>query len=87
MDQITEEERKWLESLKRCMKKKPDSIEVLVHEMKNTDTGCQSEFHIMKKGVIHESEREVDDLMAYSPSDYSLAYITVADVAANNHGY
>ncbi|MEI8659310.1 hypothetical protein [Vibrio sp. Hal054] len=87
MEQLTDDERKWLESLQRCLKKKPDSVEVLVHEMSNTDSGCQSQFHLFKKGVIHESQRECDDLMAYTPSDYSLTYITAKDVAANNHGY
>lgn len=87
MSEMTEQERKWLESLKRCLKKKPDTVEILVHEMYNTDTGCQSEIHMMKKGVIHESQDEVDDLMYYSPVDFSLSYITVNDVAANNHGY
>ncbi|MBF4374142.1 hypothetical protein [Vibrio anguillarum] len=83
MDQMTEEERKWLKSLKRCFKKKPNTVEILVHEM----TSCQSQIHIMKKGVISESQRKVDDLISYNPSDYSLDYITVNDVAANNHGY
>lgn len=87
MEQMTEEERKWLESLKRCLKKKPDTVEILVHEMFNGDNGCQSEIHLMKKGVVNKSQTEVDDLICYSPSDYSLAHITVKDVAANNHGY
>jgi hypothetical protein len=87
MDQMTEEERKWLESLRRCLKKKPRTVEILVHEMYNSDSGCQSEIHMMKKGVINESQTEVDDLIFYSPSEYSLDYITVNDVAANNHGY
>lgn len=87
MSKMTEQERKWLESLKRCLKKKPDTVEILVHEMFNGDDGCQSEIHMMKKGVIFESQEEVDDLLKYSPDDFSLSYITANDVAANNHGY
>ncbi|MGR5366969.1 hypothetical protein [Photobacterium damselae] len=87
MSQMNEEERKWFESLERCLKRKPKSVEILVHEMFNTNTGCQSEIHLMKKGVINESQHEVDDLLSYSPSEYSLSYITANDVAANNHGY
>ena len=87
MNKLTEEERKWVESLKRCLKKKPKTIEILVHEMFNSDNGCQSEIHILKKGVINESQTLIDDLLYYNPSDHSLIYITVKDVAANNHGY
>ncbi|UTZ44569.1 hypothetical protein [Vibrio campbellii] len=87
MSEMTEQERKWLESLKRCLKKKPDTVEILVHEMSNSGAGCQSEIHMMKKGVIFESQDEVGDLLKYSPDDFSLSYITVNDVAANNHGY
>lgn len=87
MSEMTEQERKWLESLKRCLKKKPDTVEILVHEMANDGNGCQSEIHMMKRGVIRESQEEVDDLMQYSPDEFSLDYITVNDVAANNHGY
>uniref|UniRef100_A0AB39AJG7 PH domain-containing protein n=1 Tax=Vibrio phage P018-4 TaxID=3229728 RepID=A0AB39AJG7_9CAUD len=87
MNKLTEEERKWVESLKRCLKKKPKTIEILVHEMFNSDNGCQSEIHILKKGVINESQTLIDDLLYYNPSDYSLTYITVKDMAANNHGY
>lgn len=87
MPKMTEQERKWLESLKRCLKKKPDTVEILVHEMYNSGSGCQSEIHMMKKGVIFESQDEVDDLLKYSPDNFSLSYITVNDVAANNHGY
>lgn len=87
MNKLTEEERKWVESLKRCLKKKPKTIEILVHEIFNSDNGCQSDIYIMKKGVINESQTEVDDLLYYEPSDYSLTCITVKDMAANNHGY
>ncbi|AZS26349.1 hypothetical protein [Vibrio anguillarum] len=87
MDQMTVEEKKWLESLKRCFKNKPDSLEVLVHERYVGDNGCRSEIHIMRRGVINESQTEVDDLICYSPAQYSLTYITVDDLAANNHGY
>lgn len=84
---MTEEERKWFESLKRCLKKKPATVEILVHEILNGDSGCRSQIHVMKKGVIFASQAEVGDLMHYSPSDHSLDYITASDVAANNHSY
>lgn len=84
---MTEDERKWFESLKRCLKKKPKSIEILVQETFVNDSGCRSEIHVMKKGVINETQTAVDDLMCYSPSDHSLSSIVVDDVAANNHGY
>lgn len=87
MAEMTEEERKWLESLKRCLKKKPKSVEILVQEQTCNESGISSEIHLMKKGVIVESQDEVGDLLKYSPDDYSLAYITCDGVAANNHGY
>lgn len=87
MEQMTIKERKWLESLKRCLKKKPDSVEILVQEESNNERGLTSEIHLMKTGVINESQDEVGDLLKYSPDDYSLAHITCDGVAANNHGY
>lgn len=87
MEQMTEEERKWLESLKRCLKKKPKSVEILVQEESCNDNGCTSEIHMFKTGVINKSQEEVGDLLKYSPDDYSLTYIMADGVAANNHGY
>ncbi|KLV03541.1 hypothetical protein ABT56_19120 [Photobacterium aquae] len=87
MSQMTDEERKWLESLKRCLKKKPQSVEILVQEQSNNENGLISEIHLMKTGIINESQDRVDDLMKYNPDDYSLTYITCNGVAANNHGY
>ncbi len=84
----TQDEIKWLKSLHRCLKKKPKTVEILVQEQSNNSNGCSSEIHLMKKGVIHESQSGGDqDLIFYSPSDHSIDYITVDGVAANNHGY
>ena len=85
--EITEEERKWIESLKRCLKKKPDTVEILVHEDFHSVSGCKSTVYMMKKGVIFESQESVDDLLKYNPSDYSIGSIDANGVAANNHGY
>lgn len=87
MDSLTDEEIKWFKSLERCLRKMPDSVEILVQEQSNSPTGLGSVIHLMRKGVIHQSQEDVGDLMAYDPSNYSLADTTFRKIAANNHGY
>ena len=85
---LTPEERKWVQALKRCLNKKPHTIEVLVQEQYNNINGIRSEFHIMKRGVIYQSaEDNGHDLMMYSPSEFSVTHWSVEDWAGNNHGY
>lgn len=87
MANLTEAEKKWFEELKSCLKKMPKTVEVLVQEEFNGHQGAKSAVHLMKKGVIHESQQECDDLMAYDPNDYSIASASFERLAANNHGY
>lgn len=75
MANLTEAERKWLESLKRCLNKKPASLEILVHEMSNSNAGCQSQIHLMRRGVIAESQRVSDDLMPYKITPWLLSLL------------
>lgn len=87
MGEMTEEERKWFKSLERCLKKMPESVELLVNECYCGERCIKSRLYLMKKGVIYESQREADDLVGYQPDEYSLAELMVTKVAANNHGY
>ncbi|MBL4704675.1 MAG: hypothetical protein JKY54_09145 [Flavobacteriales bacterium] len=87
MDSLTEEELKWFKSLERVLKRMPESVEILVQEQFNSPKYLSSEIHLMRKGVIHQSQEVVGDLMAYDPSSYSLINTTFNKVAANNHGY
>ncbi len=86
-NEITEEELKWFKSLERVLKRMPESVEILVQEQFNSPKYLSSEIHLMRKGVIHQSQEDSGDLMAYQPSDYSLISTTFNKVAANNHGY
>lgn len=86
-DSLTAEEKKWFESLKRCMKKKPDTIEVLVHENYNSESALGSELHLFKKGEINKTQTEAGDLVSYDPAEHSLESFSCDRVAANNHGY
>lgn len=87
MDSLTDEELKWFKSLERVLKRMPESVEILVQERFNSPKYLSSEIHLMRKGVIHQSQEDSGDLMAYQPSDYSLINTTFNKVAANNHGY
>lgn len=87
MANLTEAERKWFDQLKSCLVTMPKTVEILVHEEFNGPRGVKSSVHLMKKGVIHESQQECGDLMAYDPTEYSIASAAFERLAANNHGY
>jgi|TARA_R110000796_G_scaffold50909_5_gene120201 hypothetical protein len=87
VDSLTDEEMKWFKSLERCLKKMPNSVEILVQEQFNSPTDIGSSIHLMRKGVIHQTQEDIGDLMAYDPSNHSLIDATFKKVAANNHGY
>ena len=77
----------WIKSLKRVIKNKPESIEVLVHETRNNSSIVESDIHIMRRGVIYSSQQDAGDLMQYSPDDHSIEHFKAVGFAGNNHGY
>ena len=87
MNELTSEETKWFKSLKRCFSKMPEGVEILSHEMYNGRSGICSDIHIFKKGVIRDTQDEVDDLPCYDPADYSCDSFRSNKTASNNHGY
>ena len=84
---MTEDEKKWVESLKRCLKKKPHSIDVLVQEIGVDSDGIGSEIHIFKTGELSQAMSEVDDLMKFNPDEKSLVSFRADGWSGNNHGY
>lgn len=84
---MTEVEKKWFESLKRCLSKKPDSLEVLVHENFCNANGIGSDIYLFKKGELFQVIADADDLMVFDPSETAIAKIKAPDWSGNNHGY
>ena len=60
---------------------------MLIQEFVNNESNVGSVFHLFKKGEIHKSQTEVDDLMSYDPEEFSIESFVNSGVAANNHGY
>ena len=66
----------WIKSLKRVIKNNPENIEVLIQETRNNSSIVESDIHIMRKGVIHASQKDSDDLMQYNPDDHSIEHFS-----------
>ncbi|MCF2902240.1 hypothetical protein L1267_17870 [Pseudoalteromonas sp. OFAV1] len=84
---LTKKEQEWFDSLEKCLKKMPKSLEILVQESYNGSEKLVSEVYVMGKGSVHQGQQEVDDLAIYNPDEKSLDKFMVDQVAANNHGY
>lgn len=87
MNEFTNTEIDWFIQLEILLSKRPTTVEILVQESFNNSRGIQSKIHLMKEGVIYESQQQCDDLMAYDPSQHSISSFSVNGLAANNHGY
>ncbi|BDQ68692.1 hypothetical protein [Shewanella xiamenensis] len=87
MSNMTEEEKKWFESLRRCLNKKPQSVQVLVHEHYCNSDGVKSEIYLYKKGMLNQAMEDTDDLMIFDPAETALTSFAAPDWSGNNHGY